>query len=162
MQWYHIISYHTSSIIPSWYLQVLRAVNLAQCNWLTGQRLEETSSFPSASYKLKNGQFGQKSGPAGATDLEEACLCGREKGAKRNRWGEKGRIYEKESGSVEEEEKMERMSTKYKVKGPWKGAEQPKVSCFNISDFCVQPFKRQVKFHLPSAGIIRNSPYSPR
>jgi len=24
------------------------------------------------------------------------------------------------------------------------------------------PFKRQVKFRLPSAGIIRSSPYSPR
>jgi hypothetical protein len=57
---------------------------MTPCNWLTGQRSEDTCCCRSARYKLKTGQFGQESGPAGATDLEEACLCGREKGAKRN------------------------------------------------------------------------------
>jgi len=28
--------------------------------------------------------------------------------------------------------------------------------------FNINPFKRRVKSHLPSAGIIRSSPYSPR
>ena len=65
--------------------QFLRAVNLTPCNWLAGQCFEETSSFPSARYKLTKGQFREESGPAGATDLEEACLCGREKGAKEYR-----------------------------------------------------------------------------
>jgi hypothetical protein len=83
------VFYHTFKIS-----QFLRAVNLTPCNWLTGQPFEETSSFPSARYKLKKGQLREESGPAGATDLEDACLCGREKEAKRNRWGEKERSYE--------------------------------------------------------------------
>jgi hypothetical protein len=51
--------------------EVLRAVHMTPCNWLTSQRFEETFCFPSARYKLKTGQFGEESGPSGATDLEE-------------------------------------------------------------------------------------------
>jgi len=36
--------------------------------------------------------------------------------------------------------------------------------CFMLQQevYCINPFKRQVKSHLPSAGIIRSSPYYPR
>lgn len=58
----------------------------------------------------------------GITDLEEACLFGREKELKGNRKGRK-RSYVKQDGSIGEEQKMDSALTKYRVKGLSKGAE---------------------------------------
>jgi hypothetical protein len=47
------------------------------------------------------------------------------------------------------------ISSSYKIKTYWN-------IFINMGLQIHSPFKRRVKSHLPSSGIIRNSPYSPR